>query len=153
MRTAFFMGNGIQISTSYGYMRRFISLLVISFLPLFSSAKKIDYGFLKKINGTIWELQEVRKPGFFRKYNKQPSAEKITFSGDRILFDLPDANYYCTFRLQNKKELMLYCTEPDEYLYRLRILNAAELVMDVQVKQKDGSYRKWKRKVYRRVKR
>src|SRR5882762_4675810 len=109
-------------------------------------AGKIDEAFLKKINGTKWDLVEEKKSGkvLFRK-NKKMTTESITFSDGSILFDLPDQNYACNFTLKNQHEFWLYCSEPDQYIYKIHSLNNRELVMDLWIKDRKGIYIRTKR--------
>ncbi|MCX6311008.1 MAG: hypothetical protein NT084_05165 [Bacteroidetes bacterium] len=104
-------------------------------------AGKIDEKFLKKITGTKWDLVAEKKCGkLFEGKNKNPKKESITFSEGTILFDLSDQNYACNYTLKNKVELWLYCTEPDQYIYKIQTLNNREMVLDMWVKDRKGNY-------------
>lgn len=131
-------------------MKRFLFSLLLLF-PLSILAEKIDYVFLHQINGTKWELQsEKEMKGLRHKKNPSPKEETITFSDGSILFDLPDAHYACTYTVKNRNEFWLYCTMPDQYIYRVHSLSVTQLVMDVLVKNNDGTYTKKKRLTYHR---
>lgn len=123
--------------------------LVIAFVLLqvqFVFAGRIDETFLKKLNGTKWELTEEKKFGkLFPEKNKNPIQETITFSDKTILFDLAEQHYACDFTVKNKLEYWLYCTEPDQYIYKMHSLNSRILVMDLLVKDKSGKFFRSKR--------
>ncbi|HET6992247.1 MAG TPA: hypothetical protein VFJ43_13020 [Bacteroidia bacterium] len=123
----------------------FLFLVLVSAFNLLH-AGKIDEEFLKKINGTKWDLTEEKKSGkiLFRK-SKTLIKESITFSDGSILFDLPDQNYACNFTLKNQHEFWLYCTEPDQYIYKIHSLNNRQLVMDLWIKDRKGTYIRTKR--------
>jgi hypothetical protein len=122
-----------------------LSILFVSAFH-FLNAGKIDEDFLKKINGTKWDLAEEKKAGKigFRK-NKSIIKESITFSDESILFDLPDQNYACNYTLKNQHEFWMYCAEPDQYIYKIRSLNNRELVMDLWIRDRKGAYVRSKR--------
>jgi hypothetical protein len=116
-------------------------------------AGKIDQALLKKITGTKWMLVEEKKPGkLFAKKNKQPIQQQITFTTGSILFDSDSTkqHYQCNYTLKNNVEFWLYCTEPDQYIYRIQSLSRTILVIDMLVKDKSGKYNKLKRMTYHR---
>lgn len=127
-------------------IRLFLVLFFLVFQNQFLSAGKIDEMFLKKLTGTKWELIEEKKYGkLIPKKNKKPNQETITFSDGSILFDLPDQHYACNFTVRNKYEYWLYCTEPDQYIYKIHSLNSRVLVIDMLVKDRAGKYSRKKR--------
>ena len=132
-------------------MKKLVLLLTVLLTAASLSAKRIDYYFLHQISGTKWKLEWEKKPGIFKKKNLSLTAQTVTFSEGSLLFDLPDANYSCSYTLKNKRELWLYCTEPDQYVYRIHSLSVTQLVIDVLVKGKDGKYALRKRQSYHRV--
>jgi hypothetical protein len=118
----------------------------------FLQAKKIDYIVLKNITGTKWTLTEEKKAGgIFGKANKAPAKQDITFTTGSILFDSDDQHYQCNYTLKKKVEFWMYCTEPDQYIYKVRALTRYKLVMDMYVKTKAGKYVKKKRVTYKSV--
>lgn len=132
-------------------MKKLFLLLTVVLTAVSLSAKKIDYYFLHQITGTKWQLEWEKKPGLLKKKNVSPAAQTLTFSEGSLLFDLPDANYSCSYTLKNKRELWLYCTEPDQYVYRIHALDVTRLVIDVLVKGQDGKYILRKRQGFHRV--
>lgn len=129
------------------YMKKlvFFILLVLAGTEQLQ-AKKIDDAFLKKINGTKWDLVAEKKQGkLLGGRNRNPIKETITFSEGTILFDLKDQNYACNYTLKNKTEFWLYCTEPDQYIYKIHSLNNREMVLDMLVKDRNGNFNKSKR--------
>jgi hypothetical protein len=131
-------------------MKKFLLCFVL-LLPLITQAERIDYVFLHQINGTKWVLEEEKEMrGLSHKKNKSPKEETITFSDGSILFDLPDAHYACSYTVKNRLEFWLYCNEPNQYVYKIRRLSVTELVMDVLVKNKNGTYTRKKRVKYHR---
>lgn len=117
-------------------------------------AGKIDKAFLKTITGTKWTLVEEKKPGLLAKKNRAPVQQQLTFTTGSMLFDSEAANqhYQCNYTLKKNSEFWLYCTEPDQYIYRIHSLSKTELVMDMLVKTKSGKYAKRKRMTFRRTK-
>jgi hypothetical protein len=115
-------------------------------------AGKIDKAFLKKITGTKWMLVEEKKPGLFAGKNTQPVQQQVTFSTGIMLFDSDsaDQHYQCNYTLKNNSEFWLYCTEPDQYVYKIHSLSNTVLVMDMLVKSKSGKYVKRKRMTFKR---
>ncbi len=123
----------------------FVFLLFIAGID-FLHAGKIDEVFLRKIIGTKWDLVEEKKQGRITAgKNKNLPKETITFSEGTILFDLPDQNYACNYTLKNKIEFWMYCTEPDQYIYKIHSLNNREMVLDMFVKDRKGKYNYTKR--------
>ncbi len=131
-----------------------ISLAIIFSLAVSAGfARTIDFNLLNAINGTKWELMEEKKAGWFREKNPHPKQETITFSDGSILFDLADAHYACTYTLHTIKGafFLLNCSETGQYKYEITHLHGSRLVMDMMVKNKDGSYIRKKRLAYRRL--
>ncbi|MDQ3108576.1 MAG: hypothetical protein M3R17_01660 [Bacteroidota bacterium] len=117
------------------------------------SARKIDLNVLKNITGTKWELTGEKKfDRLFPKTNKTPLQQQLTFTTGSILFDSDDQHYECTYTLKKNKEFWLYCTQPDQYIYKIHSLSSAVLVMDMLVKTKDGKYTRKKRMTFIRKK-
>jgi hypothetical protein len=132
-------------------MKSFFLFITCFFVSVnFLYAGKIDDDFLKKINGTKWDLVAEKKYGKGGVKNaNQLISETITFSDGSILFDLPDQNYACNYTLKNKYEFWLYCAEPDQYIYKIQTLNNRELVMEMWVKNRKGEFVKTKRLSFR----
>jgi hypothetical protein len=117
------------------------------------SAGKIDRSLLAKIDGSKWDLMEEKKfDKVFPKKNKSPLQQQITFTTGSMLFDAADQHYECNYTLKKGSEFWLYCTEPDQYIYKIHSLNSRLLVMDMLVKMKDGKYTRKKRLTYKRKK-
>jgi hypothetical protein len=130
-------------------------ILLFIFLATITSALhagKIDQALLKKITGTKWELVEEKKPGLFSKKNKAPIKQQITFSTGSILFDSDDQHYQCNYTLKKSIEFWMYCSEPDQYIYKIHSLDSKVLVMDMLVKDKSGKYYKKKRMIFNALK-
>ena len=122
-------------------MKKIILLVFVSIHSLILFAGKIDEKILKKITGTKWELVGEKKyDGMFSHKNKNPAEETITFLEGTIFFDLPDAHYACDYKLKNKFEFWLTCSEPEQYIYKVHSLNNRELVIDVFFKTAKGNY-------------
>ena len=127
--------------------------LLFSFFVITSlQAKKIDYMVLKNITGSKWSLSEEKKAGgIFTKANKAPLRQELVFTTGSLLFDSDDQHYQCDYTLKKKTEFWLYCSEPDQYIYKIKALSRNELVMDMLVKTKSGKFVKTKRLTYKRV--
>ena len=131
---------------------RLLYILLFVFFASFLQAKKIDYIVLKNITGTKWSLTEEKKAGgFFQKTNNSPEKQEITFITGGILFDSGDQHYQCNYTLKNKVQLWMYCTEPDQYIYKIKALTRYKLVMDMYVKTKAGKYVMKKRMTYKSI--
>ncbi|CAN5140421.1 hypothetical protein BH09BAC5_BH09BAC5_18400 [soil metagenome] len=153
METGFFVEQRILIFTSNMQMKKNKIILLIGFLTIssFLHAGKIDKTVLKNITGTKWELVSEKKSGkLFSKTNKNPSQTEITFSTGSILFDSGEKHYECNYTLKNNFEFWMYCTEPDQYIYKIHSLNSRKLEMDFYVKVNGGKYVKAKRMVFER---
>jgi hypothetical protein len=134
-------------------MRTFLFFILFILGSEQLSAGKIDRSTLANITGSKWVLMEEKKfDKLFPKKNRSPLQQQITFTTGSMLFDADDQHYECSYTLKKGSEFWLYCTEPDQYIYKIRTLNSRLLVMDVLVKTKDGKYTRKKRLTYRRQK-
>ncbi|CAN5804414.1 hypothetical protein BH11BAC7_BH11BAC7_22950 [soil metagenome] len=131
---------------------RILLMLILLFTGEILTAGKIDEAMLKKITGTKWIVVEEKKNGkLFQKKKSMPRVQQeITFTTASILFDSEEQHYQCDYTLKNNIEFWMYCTEPDQYIYRIHSLTKQMLVMDMLVKDKSGKYVKRKRVSYRR---
>lgn len=134
-------------------MTRTFLTIIFSLAISAGYSRTIDFNLLNAINGTKWELVEEKKAGWFQKKNTHPKQETITFSEGSILFDLPDAHYACTYTLHTIKGafFLLNCSETGQYNYEVIHLYGAQLIMDIKVKSRNGTYVRKKRLTYRRV--
>ncbi len=134
-------------------MRNRIVLICFLISGIRAYAGRIDQDVLNKISGTKWDLIEEKKAGgIIHKKNLHPSQLRLTFSTGSMLFDSEELHTQCDYTLKNANEFWMYCTEPDQYIYRVHALDSKKLEIDLLAKVPGGKYVRKKRMFFKRIK-